>query len=157
MARGKPGLNPEEQSRLLEMRAALAAKGVAITPRRGKLLEVLVASERHPSVGEIHQEVKRSFPRTSLATIYNTIELLKETGQVLEIGFSGSANRYDGRRPESHPHLICLRCEKIDDLDMVEVDQPMDAISATTGYQLVRRRTDYYGVCPDCRLKGEQE
>ena len=137
------------------MRSALAAKGVALTPRRAKLLEVLVASERHPSVGEIHREVKRSFPRTSLATIYNTIELLKETGQVLEIEFSGAANRYDGRRPAAHPHLICLRCEKIEDLEMVETSEPLEVISAATGYEIMHRRTDYYGVCPNCQTGSE--
>ena len=138
-------------SRLLEMKAALVAEGVAITPRRGKLLEVLVASERHLNVNDIHQEVKRSFPGTSLATVYNTIELLKETGQVLEIEFSGVANRYDGRRPQAHPHLVCTQCEKIEDLDSIEPDGSLDDISRATGYQVVSQRTDYYGVCPKCQ------
>ena len=108
------------------MKAALVAQGVALTPRREKLLEILAASRRHPSVSEIHEEVKRSFPQTSLATVYNTIELLKETGQVLEIEFSSASNRYDGRRPRSHPHLVCLECGKIDDLDPVEPDEPQE-------------------------------
>ena len=133
------------------MKAALVAEGVAITPRRGKLLEVLVASERHLNVNDIHQEVKRSFPGTSLATVYNTIELLKETGQVLEIEFSGVANRYDGRRPQAHPHLVCTQCEKIEDLDSIEPDGSLDDISRATGYQVVSQRTDYYGVCPKCQ------
>ena len=137
------------------MRSSLADKGVVLTPRRAKLLEVLVSSERHPSVADIHEEVRRYFPRTSLATIYNTIELLKETGQVLEIEFSGAANRYDGRIPDAHPHLICVECEKIEDLDTVEPGEHLDAISAATGYRLVNRRTDYYGVCPECQAGGD--
>ena len=147
-------MNGDLNTRLKEMRTALEETGVAITPRRGKLLEVLLASEDHPSVSEIHQEVKRFFPGTSLATVYNTIELLKETDQVLEIEFSGAANRYDGRRPQSHPHLVCTRCDKIEDLDVDDVGEPLNAISADTGYQLVGHRTDYYGVCPDCQSKG---
>ena len=143
-------------ARLLEAKAALRSRGVTLTPRRERLLEVLVASDRHPSVSEVHREVKRLFPRTSLATVYNTIELLKEAGQVLEIQFSSSANRYDGRRPEPHPHLICPSCESIEDLDSVESDEEaLSAISAATGYQIVSRRTDYYGICPDCQAKTE--
>jgi len=134
------------------MKAALTIEGVALTPRREKLLEILAASARHPSVSEIHEEVKRYFPQTSLATIYNTIELLKDTGQVLEIEFSGASNRYDGRRPRSHPHLVCLECAKIEDLDSVEAGEPLEAISAATGYEIVRHRTDYYGTCSDCQL-----
>ena len=133
------------------MKNAMEARGVALTPRRTNLLEILAASERHPSVGEIHQEASRTFPGTSLTTVYNTIELLKEAGQVLEIEFSGAANRYDGRRPQSHPHLICLECERIEDGDTLEPDLPLEAVAAVTGYELVNRRTDYYGVCLACQ------
>ena len=144
------------ETRVLEMKGAMEARGVGLTPRRSKLLEILAASERHPSVGEVHQEVMRYFPGTSLATVYNTIELLKEAGQVLEIEFSGAANRYDGRRPESHPHLICLECARIEDGDTLEPDLPLDAVAAATGYELVNRRTDYYGVCPACQTGGRR-
>jgi Fur family peroxide stress response transcriptional regulator len=147
-------LRPDVEARVLEMRSALEATGVAITSRRDKLLEVLASSQRHPSVNEIHREVQRFFPGASLATVYNTIELLKETDQVLEIEFSGLPNRYDGRRPHPHPHLICLNCERIDDLGMAEPDHPLDVISEATGYQILRRRTDYYGVCPQCQTKA---
>ena len=142
------------ESRLAEMKAALLDRGVAVTRKRAKLLEVLLASDRHPSVSEIHEGVKAAYPGTSLATIYNTIEILKETGQVLEIEFSASANRYDGRIPVSHPHLVCLQCEKVEDMeedtDGTAQRDPLDRISQATGYDIVRLRTDYYGTCPDC-------
>ena len=124
------------QARLGEMKAALGERGVAITPRRERLLDVLLASDRHPSVSEIHEGVKRYYPGTSLATIYNTIELLKETGQVLEIEFSGASNRYDGRIPKSHPHLVCEVCEKVEDLDIGELKDPFEDISNSTGYRI---------------------
>ena len=137
-------------SRLEEMKAALRERGVAVTRKRAKLLEVLLASDRHPSVSEIHEGVRAAYPGTSLATIYNTIEILKETGQVLEIEFSASANRYDGRIPESHPHLVCLQCEKVEDMENTATHDPLERVSQATGYDIVRLRTDYYGTCPEC-------
>ena len=141
--------------RLMEMKEALAEKGVSMTPRRSSLLEALVDSPNHPGVSEIHQEVRRYFPGTSLATIYNTIELLKEAGQVLEIEFSGAANRYDGWRPEPHPHLICDECGRIEDLDMAEIREPLETVSASTGYEITHTRSDYYGVCPECKARSK--
>ena len=142
------------EARLVEMKAALVERGVAVTPKRAKLLEVLLASDQHPSASEIHEGVKVSYPGTSLATIYNTIEILKEAGQVLEIEFSGSSNRYDGRIPDSHPHLVCLQCEKVEDITGEVIDfphhSPLDSVAQATGYSLVRLRTDYYGTCPEC-------
>lgn len=142
------------ESRLEEMKAALRDRGVAVTRKRAKLLEVLLGSDRHPSAGEIHEGVKVAYPGTSLATIYNTIEILKEAGQVLEIEFSASSNRYDGRIPVSHPHLVCLQCEKVEDIDSgvdgVAHHAPLDSVAQATGYDIVRLRTDYYGTCPEC-------
>ena len=143
------------QQRLQEMRSALVQRGVVITPKRDKVLEILASSDDHPNVGDLHAEVQRWHPSTSLATVYNTIELLKETGQVLELEFSASANRYDGRRPDSHPHLFCIECQRIDDLDIPEPEGVFEAISAETGYEVVRQRLDYYGICPKCQRKRE--
>lgn len=140
----------ELRSRLEEMKAALRERGVAVTRKRAKLLEVLLASDRHPSASEIHEGVRDAYPGTSLATIYNTIEILKETGQVLEIEFSASANRYDGRIPVSHPHLVCLQCEKVEDMENTATHDPLERVSQATGYEIVRLRTDYYGTCPEC-------
>ena len=140
------------RTRIDEMRNALLNQGISITRRRDKMLLALASNDRHPSVNELHAEVRRWYPSTSLATIYNTIELLKDAGQILELEFSGSANRYDGRRPQSHPHLICLSCEIIEDMDDGALGaEHLDRLSEDTGYRLVRQRTDYYGFCPDCQ------
>ena len=138
------------------MRASISALGVNLTPRRAKVLETLASTDCHPTVNEIHSEVRRIYPSTSLATIYNTIELLKEAGQVLELEFSGSPNRYDGLRPDSHPHLICLSCRSVEDMDARDIeDVSLDRVAQATGYDLVRQRTDYYGICPVCQESDE--
>lgn len=154
---GEPMDDARFRMRLSEMKAALRDKGVAITRKRAKILEALLASDRHPTASEIHESVKAFYPGTSLATIYNTIDILKETGQALEIEFSASANRYDGRIPVSHPHLVCVVCEKVEDMDAAAPHVPLDMerISQATGYAIVRLRTDYYGTCPDCRRQPQ--
>ena len=40
--------------------------------------------------------------------------LIKSLGEVLEPGFT-AGNRYDGRKPLPHPHVVCLKCNKIID------------------------------------------
>ena len=155
-------MDPQVQHRMEEMRSSLEGLGVSITRRRAKTLEALASTDRHPSVNDLHAEVRRWYPSTSLATIYNTIELLKEAGQVLELEFSGAANRYDGRRLDSHPHLICLDCRSIEDMSASDsyLDSKNDSlrrISTATGYKVVRDRTDYYGVCPECQEQDSEQ
>ena len=148
-------MDEQAAKRVAEMRSSLSELGVTVTRRRAKVLEALASADGHPSANEIHAETRRWYPSTSLATIYNTIELLKEAGQILELEFSGAANRYDGRRPQSHPHLVCLDCESIEDMDgdseSAGGEDALDRVSRATGYKLIRQRTDYYGVCPPCQ------
>ncbi len=145
------------QKRLDEMQSALEHRDVSLTPRRAKVLEILATSDLHPSVSEIHSQVQRRFPSTSLATVYNTIELLKDAGQILEIEFSATPNRYDGRRPEAHPHLVCVECQRIDDMDVSGPAAEFASLEAATGYEIVHQRTDYYGICPSCREKPTRD
>ena len=60
----------------------------------------------------------------SQATVYKTLALLKDLGQVLEIGLRDD-NHYDGNRPQPHPHLICIKCNKIVDAEL-SLDQECD-------------------------------
>ena len=73
---------------------------------------------------------------TSLATVYKTITLLKEMGQVLELGFSDDSSRYDGRNPTPHPHLICVRCKKIVDWKSETLVDVCGQVAEESGYQM---------------------
>ena len=104
--------------RLDRMLAKLRERGQRITPQRLAILKILAGSEGHPSVEQIHEAVIENFPTTSLATVYKTIHLLKQLGEVLELEFSQESNRYDGNKPFPHPHVVCMQCRRIADPDL---------------------------------------
>jgi len=101
----------------------------------------------------IYERVRADFPMVSLATIYKTVNLLKEMGEVLELGFGDNERRYDGNRPEPHPHLICIKCRSIMDVSADGLDVLPDQISRSTGYQIVSHRLDLFGICPSCQAQ----
>ena len=100
---------------------------------------------------QIHKAILREFPTTSLATVYKTIHLLEEEGQVLELEFSDMGNRYDGNKPYPHPHVICKKCGTIVDSEAMELQEVTRRIAAETGYRITSHRLDFYGLCPRCR------
>ncbi len=140
-----------KKSRLETMAERVRGLGYRMTPQRLAVLRVLANSRKHPSVEEIYDKVKGDFPMTSLATIYKTVTLLKEIGEVMELHVGGGRNRYDGRRPEPHPHLICIDCGEIIDPDITTAESLPDEIVRETGYQIVGQRLDFFGVCPACQ------
>ena len=143
----------EPQARLDEMITSLKEQGHRLTPQRMAVLKILAADEGHPSVEQVYERVKVDFPMTSLATIYKTVTLLKEMGEVLELGFSDDSNRYDGIRPYPHPHLICTRCRKIVDPEVATLSELHQEVARVSGYQIVSHRLDFFGICPQCQEK----
>jgi Fur family peroxide stress response transcriptional regulator len=142
-------VNP--QARLDEMITRLKERGHRLTPQRMAVLKILAADEGHPSVEQIYERVEVDFPMTSLATVYKTVTLLKEMGQVLELGFSDGSNRYDGNKPYPHPHLICTQCKNIVDPQVVTLSELPQKVAQSTGYRIVSQRLDFFGICPQCQ------
>ncbi len=141
-------------SRLDSMLRKLREKGYRITPQRLAILKVLAESKGHPGAEDIYASVKTDFPTTTIATVYKTLAVLKSIGEVLELGFSGDYNRYDGKKPGPHPHLICIKCRKIVDPDLKSLTEMTAKLASQTGYKLISHRLDFYGICPECQEKG---
>jgi len=146
----------QTSARLNTIVARLRERGYRITPQRMAILKVFAASENHPSVEQVYEQVQREFPMTSLATVYKTVTVLKDLGEILELGFGNGGNRYDGAKPYPHPHLICLRCQTIIDPDLGVVDDLPQELAQKYGYQIVNHRLDFYGICPRCQREIQE-
>ncbi len=143
--------NPE--IRIEELITVLKEKGFRMTPQRLELIRIIAASDGHPNALQIYNSIKKQFPTMSQATVYNTLSLLKEMNQVLEIDLHGDSH-YDGNRPEEHSHVVCLRCDKIVDGDYFVDDDAIPNLEKSTGFEIVRSQIAFYGLCPDCKSKA---
>ena len=143
----------DEETRVNTVVSRLRDAGYRITPQRMALIEILCQSDRHPSAGQLHEQLKQRFPTTSLATVYKTLNVLKEIGEVMEIGFAGSDARYDSAHPDPHPHLICVQCRRIEDIDVQQLkpESQVEKIAERSGYRILSYRMDVYGLCPRCQ------
>jgi Fur family transcriptional regulator, peroxide stress response regulator len=144
-----------ETQRYTALAEALARKGLRLTPQREAVLRVLAASAEHPSVDQLYAQARDRCRSTSRATVYNTLSLLKQLGEIVELEFAGGGNRYDARTPEPHPHLVCTGCGRIDDFDPADLRAALTAAAATSGYRVTGRRLDFYGECPACQSRRE--
>jgi Fur family peroxide stress response transcriptional regulator len=141
----------DPQARFEELVNKLREREYRLTPQRIALLRLLAASDGHPSASHLYDQIKGQFPTTSLATVYKTLNVLREMGEVLELGFSNGDNRYDGNRPYPHPHLVCINCHSIVDPEVSLAQKLIQEVAEQSGYRLVGHRLDFHGVCPGCQ------
>ena len=140
-----------EAARAGELVAVLRRQGYRLTPQRLAVIQALTVYRSHPSAEDVHRRVVGAFPMTSLATVYKTIDVLKEIGEVLELELGEGYSRYDALRTAPHPHAICLDCRRVEDLDTPEVAERLLSAATATGYQPHELRLSVLGVCPRCR------
>jgi Fur family transcriptional regulator, peroxide stress response regulator len=121
-----------------------------LTPQRLAVVKILVGSEGHPNIETIFDQLQKDFPTMSLATVYRNVMLLKSLGEVLEIGFPDGSNRYDGKKPYPHPHVICVRCKNIIDPDLNTLQDLTEEVNRITGFKILTHRLDFFGICSEC-------
>ena len=122
-----------------------------ITPQRLAILEYLEGRTTHPSASEIYKAVSERYPMMSFATVYNTLEMLRQTGQIIELAIDPQKKRFDpNTRP--HHHLICLHCKDITDVHR-DFNLALSE-SERCDYSIVGNHVDFYGICPKCKEKG---
>lgn len=141
---------PDPKVRFDELIASLKERDFRLTPQRVELVRLIATSDGHPSAAQLYAKILTHFPTMSQATVYKTLALLKEIGQVLEIDLRDDSH-YDGNRLHPHPHLICMQCNKIVDGDLELDPSSIKKLEANSGYQIVRQQLSFYGLCPDCR------
>lgn len=139
------------QNRLNDIIAKLRQSDFRVTPQRIAIIRVLLDSHDHPTIEQVYAKVKTTFPTTSLATVYKTVNLLKEMGEILEVANSQGRNRYDGKNPTPHPHLICTDCKSVTDQDVSLLDRMADELQKITGYISLSHQIEFFGICPNCQ------
>jgi Fur family peroxide stress response transcriptional regulator len=133
-----------------ELIRALRATGYRITPQRVEICRVLAESKVHPSPQAIHQQVSEKYPGISQATVYNTLTVLRDLGEVVEVGLGQDRTHYEPD-PSPHVNLICLRCGTIEDLENTAVAALSAQLAQAQGLRMKAARMDIYGFCRTCQ------
>lgn len=127
---------------------AFRAGSLRRTPQRYAILAHLVKSRVHPTAEEIFRAVNRFDPRSSRATVYNSLHALERAGLVRELRLDGATARYDAAL-EPHHHFVCERCGILEDIEWFEVagvaTQP-----GLRGRMVKRYEIVFRGVCAAC-------
>src|SRR2546427_12867127 len=95
----------------LALDATLHARGLRLTRQRRIILEVVRATDAHPTAALVYRRVRRRVPRVSLATVYRNLRTLAAEGGLTERA-DPSGGRFGGNTA-SHGQLTCVGCGRI--------------------------------------------
>lgn len=131
----------------------LKEKGFKVTPQRIAVYETLRNTKEHPSADILYSKLQPLYPTMSLATVYKSLEVFKELNLIQELNVGEDKFRYDAN-VKQHPHIICLKCGKVEDVYDEMLFDLQTQVKNKTGYDLVSQQLYFFGYCPGCKGKN---
>lgn len=125
-------------------------KKLKLTPQRIAVYKCLQGTKEHPSAETIYKALQPDYPTMSLATVYKALKTLVEVGLVQELNVGEGNFRYDGNSCP-HPHIQCLNCARVDDIEGVCFSDLNDKVKDYTDYSVVANQVYFYGLCASCK------
>jgi len=125
------------------------------TPERFAILERIYSNDGHFSAEWLHKEMQALYP-VSLATIYNTLELLVNCNLIIKHQFGQQEAQYEKAFADKiHHHLVCTDCGKVREFSdkriRTTVQSKRYAYFEACNYSLY-----VYGICSRCKQKRKQ-
>ena len=136
----------------IKLETRLREAELRLTPQRFAVLEYLDRAEGHPTADQIATEVNRRFPRASRATVYNTLNALRDAGLVREVTHGDdAAARYESN-VEPHHHFVCRVCGRLEDVPTEAFAAPK-SVELEGGHEVETFELVLRGVCGKCKKK----
>ncbi len=142
---------PYAAKRLSEFAERCRKGGLAVTPQRLAIIKVLLDSGDHPRADAIFAAVRLQHPHISLATVHRTLETLCDIGEARKVTLLHDVARYDGN-VEPHHHVLCVRCKRVHDIEIPEVDKLLEGTPSLGEFSLLRCSLEIAALCKRCQL-----
>src|SRR5438874_12885835 len=97
--------------------ARFASQGRRPTRQRVVVAVALAAAKRALSAQELYARIKPRHPTLGRATVYRALEAQVQDGMASRFEREGHVSAYVACDPEHHHHLVCTRCQRVDNLD----------------------------------------
>lgn len=137
-----------------ELTALFRATGRKVTPQRRRIFELLAGDSTHPSAEQLHRRLAAEMVTVSRKTVYQTLWELAALGELSAVDVGTRALRFDPNVDVEHHHLVCVRCERVGDVELA-LPPSLGEGAEINGFRIQRAEVVLRGLCPRCRAELE--
>jgi len=121
------------------------------TPERYAILERIYLHDGHFDAELLYNSMQSDY-RVSLATVYNTLELLLDSRLIIKHQFGGAVSQYEKAFSSNsvHNHLVCTNCGKIKEFSDKQIRISIQT-KKFAHFQMSHYSLYLYGLCSKCQ------
>ncbi len=122
------------------------AKTFRRTRQRESVRAVIEAASRPLRADEVLLLAQEQVPELGLATVYRTLKLLVEEGELNEVKLRSGATRYESIQRDHDSYFLCDSCSRAFPVDTSISNE----LALPAGFMMRRRELTLLGTCPTC-------
>ena len=126
-----------------------APLGQRSTRQRDAVLQVISEASGPLSVPEIHERSREKHQGIGIATVYRTLKLLQEGGQIEAVILPSGESRFETAHRGHHEHFQCRKCNQVFDVHTCPLHLPKNS-TLPGGFVVEDHELTLYGLCPSC-------
>ena len=121
------------------------------TRQRAAIAELLRDAESFLTAQEIHERLRGAGAKVGLTTVYRTLQLLAETGDVDVLHAAGTEAVYRScEASQHHHHLVCRHCRRSVEVESDELEAWAHNVATRHGFRAPSHTLEIFGICADC-------
>lgn len=129
----------------------LHGKGFKVTTARLVILQILEASKEHLRAEDIYRLLSKDGHEIGLATVYRVLAQFETAGIVKKHHFAEDHAVFELDRGMHHDHLVCVKCDRVEEFVDPEIEARQKSIAAKFGYEITDHSLYLYGICKECQ------
>jgi Fur family ferric uptake transcriptional regulator len=134
----------------IDVRTLFRKHGVVCTQQRLHIARTLLSEGKHIDAEQLHAIVNRRHGSVALATVYRTVQLLKEKGLIDVRRFGGRLSRYEKTDQPHHDHLVCMSCGRVIEFTEPAIEQLQERVTQKHRFEAINHHLELYGYCQTC-------
>ena len=120
------------------------------TKQRLAVLEALASVDDFRSAQEVHEILSSSGSPVGLATVYRTLQLYADQGDVDVLRREDGEAIYRRCSETHHHHLVCRSCGRTVEVADPPVERWAARVAAEHGFADVQHQVEVFGTCSGC-------
>lgn len=134
----------------------LKREGLNRSARRDVVVNTFLSSNKHLSVDDLYNLVRRKSPGIGRTTVYRTLKLLESAGLAQALVLKGETFFERELNRRHHDHFICNACNAIFEFTSDEIEALQEEEARKIGFRIEGHKHQVFGTCAKCLAQSKE-